>query len=98
MSEPAEVELYVYYKLAGTQRQAALAAFAAACQGLSEPRPRLLLRQDEAPATALETWMEIHTGPRAEQTEAVLAAALAAFVQGQRHIERFVPLSPLTSS
>lgn len=91
-------EIYVYYKLASARRQAALAAFEAACQALSGPRPRLLGRQDEACAGGLETWMEIHTGPQALQTEAALASALAPYVEGLRHIEKFVLLSPLTSS
>ncbi|WP_197047044.1 DUF4936 family protein [Paucibacter sp. KBW04] len=91
-------EIYVYYKLASAQRQAALSAFGAACEALSEPRPRLLLRQDEARVDGLETWMEIHTGPQALQTEAALASALAPFAEGQRHREIFLPLNSLTGS
>lgn len=91
-------EIYVYYKLASARRQAALAAFEAACQALRGPRPRLLGRQDEARADGLETWMEIHSGPQALQTETALASALAPFVEGQRHIEKFLPLRPLTGS
>jgi len=98
LSELAEVELYVYYKLASAQRQAALAAFEVACAPLSEPRPRLLRRQDAMRGDGLETWMEIHSGSQAQQNEACLAAALAPFVQGQRHREKFLPLRPLKGS
>lgn len=92
------MELYVYYKLGSAQGQVALAAYGAACEALSAPWPRLLRRQDELRVDGLETWMEIHTGPRALQTEAALASALAPFVVGQRHVEKFLPLGLLTSA
>jgi len=77
-------ELYVYYKVAAADAAAALALLAA------WPSVRLLRRSDEA--GALQTWMEIHTGPEAIRSEQALALALQPYLAGPRHVERFVAL------
>ena len=78
------VELYVYYKadraFAAQVREAA-GRFAGV---------RLLLRDD---AGEQQTWMEVHSGPHAQQTEQALAKAVAGWVIGERHVERFLPVS-----
>jgi len=77
------VELYVYYKadraLAAQVREA-VSRFAGV---------RLLLRDSEN--VAQQTWMEIHSGPDAAQTEQALAQAMADWGIGTRHVERFIP-------
>lgn len=95
MSEPAAAaaELYVYYRLKAEQAAAALAAFTAA---RGDAAVRLLQRPpaevdaaEEGGEDGLLTWMEVYTCPALEPR---IAAALAGFVQGERHHERFVPL------
>jgi Domain of unknown function (DUF4936) len=82
-------ELYVYYRLAPEQVRAARAAFEAACAGASV---RLLQRQE--PEQGLLTWMEIYEPELAATLEPRVATAMAAFVQGARHYERFAALHP----
>lgn len=90
-------ELYVYYKLPATQAAAARAALAPAWAGLHARWPQLQSRllQREAPAAdGLLTWMEIHRPaagmPAAwEQDLTPLAEALAPWLAGARHTERF---------
>ncbi len=77
-------ELYVYYKIAPAQVAAALAVFE------DWPAVKLLKRADQA--DSLQTWMEIHRGPEAEASERSLAALLAPFITGPRHVERFEPV------
>ena len=77
-------ELYVYYKAdraLAAQLRETVARFAGV---------RLLLRSDEE-AAEQQTWMEIHSGPDAAQTEQALAQALAGSGIGTRHVERFIP-------
>ncbi|MEJ6004307.1 DUF4936 family protein [Paucibacter sp. AS339] len=85
----ALVELYVYYKLAPSQADAARRAFEAAAGGAG----RLLQREE--PGTELLTWMEIYRGPEPQVTglEALVALALTPFISGSRHLERFRPMS-----
>ena len=71
------VELYVYYK---APRELAERVKQAVAQ---YPSVRLLLRDDGV------TWMEIHSGPYAEATEAQLAEAMADWLTSPRHAERF---------
>jgi hypothetical protein len=84
------LELYVYYRVDAAQAEAALRAFDQAGLGLSGPR--LLRREHES--TDQQTWMEIHCGAQAQESEARLAAVLAPYISGTRHIERFLPLRP----
>lgn len=89
-----EPELFVYYRVASSQAEAAQAAFAAAC---ADAGIRLLRRADEVPKStdeeALQTWMEVYpvglTG-----WEPQIADAMRPWVSGERHIERFVALLP----
>ncbi len=90
MSLPAAAELYVYYKVSSAQAGAALQAFDACLAGLTGPRPRLMARDELA--SGLQTWMEIHAGAESAELEQKLAAALAPFISGSRHVERFGPL------
>ncbi|MCV2368955.1 DUF4936 family protein [Roseateles oligotrophus] len=86
-------ELYVYYRVDAAQAEAALRAFDQA--GLGFNGPRLLRREHESPGQ--QTWMEIHCGAQAQESEAKLAALLAPYISGARHIERFLPLRPAHS-
>lgn len=78
-------ELYVYYKVKAERAAAARAAFEAA---RGDASVRLLQRQD---AGEMLTWMEIHAAKQTEP-EARIAAAMAPFIEGDRHLERFVAL------
>ena len=78
-------ELYVYYKIAESDVDAARALVSIG------PGVRLLRRCDTGAGP--QTWMEIHDGPDPVLTEQALAAALQPFVVGSRHVERFVPLA-----
>ncbi|MDN3920630.1 DUF4936 family protein [Roseateles violae] len=80
-------ELYVYYKLRAGLAAAARAAFDAA-RGMAPVR---LLQRDEGGAWL--TWMEIYA-PEQPELEARIAAALAPFIEGERHGERFAELKP----
>jgi hypothetical protein len=84
-------ELYVYYRVEAAQAEAAMQAFDQA--GLGSSGLRLLRREHEP--TVQQTWMEIHCGAAAAETEAKLAAVLAPYISGTRHIERFLPLRPV---
>ena len=90
LSKLPALELYVYYKVDGAQVSAALRAFDEASAGLSGLRPRLLRR--ESSADGQQTWMEIYRSVDALADEQRFAAAMAACVSGDRHIERFEPL------
>jgi len=80
-------ELYVYYRIMPAHAEAARAAFQRA-RGASGVR---LLQRSDAAAEAL-TWMEVYATPEQQALEPGIAAALAAFVQGERHSERFAAL------
>ncbi len=97
------VELYVYWKLAPTKRDAALGDARAlqsrlAAQGIA---CRLLQRADEAapgdgPLTVMETYgagagLDRETADRVVQAA---QAALGAWALGPRHVERFAPCPP----
>ncbi len=84
------IELYVYYKVAETQAAAALQTYEQAQAGLGGPHPRLLRRTEVG--AGLQTWMEIHRSADPEADERCLSAAMAPFILGDRHVERFVPL------
>lgn len=80
-------EVFVYYRLPGARAEAALAAFELASAGSGV---RLLQRADAA--TGELTWMEIYASADQLAHEPGIAAALAGFVDGERHRERFSPL------
>lgn len=80
-------ELYVYYRLRAEQAQAARTCFDAA---RGEAPVRLLQRHDHDPS--LLTWMEVYRGHGTEALEQRIAGAMAAYAQGPRHRECFVPL------
>ncbi len=82
------VERFVYYRIHEADAAAALQAFQAAVPAGSVR----LMRRLDAGAGALQTWMEIHAAETSAQTEPALAAALAPFIQGPRHLEQFIPL------
>ncbi len=80
------MRLYVYFKLHAGDAAAAQAAFEAA---RGDAQVELLQRCDES--AGLVTWMEIYAEPAAP-LEPRIAAAVAAWVVGERHVERFMPL------
>ena len=95
-------ELYVYYKLAPGQLDAARTAFEQLRAALKQPLPglrsRLLMRP--AAAGAVQTWMEIHAWAEGsadapddwvERLERQVAQ-LAGPSVGRRHVEVFVAL------
>ncbi|WP_310383675.1 DUF4936 family protein [Roseateles sp.] len=84
------VEIYVYYKVADANLDAALLAFEQALAGSNGPRPRLLRRLESEASP--QTWMEIHAGADAQADEQRLAVALTPYLSGARHVERFVAL------
>lgn len=95
-------ELYVYYKL--RPEQAAEAGERIAAQRCELPAGvtlRLLQRDaDDVKAADLLTWMEIYQGASAQDlalAERAVAAALAPCIEGERHLERFSSLLPLTA-
>ena len=77
-------ELYVYYKVA----KADLPRLQRILSGWPEVR---VMRQCDGNAE-VQTWMEIHSGPFAGQTEAALARSLQALIIGRRHAECFAPV------
>lgn len=81
-------ELYVYYKVAEAQVEAALRAYEQALPGLDGLR---LLRREPS-ESGLQTWMEVHNGPEARANEVRLAAVLAPYISGIRQVECFVTL------
>jgi Domain of unknown function (DUF4936) len=80
-------ELYVYYRLKPEQAASAQAAFEAARAGAP-----VRLLQGQTPEHGLLTWMEVYGPDLPLPLEPSIAAAMAAFVQGARHHERFEPL------
>ena len=97
-------ELYVYYKLAPNQLDAARAAFEQLRAALKHQLPglhsRLLMRPTTA-AGSVQTWMEIHAWPDGhadapgdwvEQLERQVGQ-LAGPSVGGRHVEVFVALA-----
>lgn len=83
---------YVYYRVA--ERDVAACAEAARAVFVSLPFAVELLRRPEI-RDGLATLMEVHAAAdeqMADDAEARLAAALAPWIVGQRHVERFVPL------
>lgn len=85
---PTGIERFVYYRIHEADTAAALSAFQAAVA----PGSVRLMRRLDAGAGALQTWMEVHAADTGAQTEPALAAALAPFIQGPRHLEQFVPV------
>jgi quinol monooxygenase YgiN len=92
--------LYVYYRVAAADLDAAVAAAQALHAALHAERPTLrceVLRRPGADATGLVTLMEVYAAAievddrLAAQIEARAAAALKAFVVGDRHTEIFEP-------
>ncbi|MBK1686348.1 DUF4936 family protein [Rubrivivax gelatinosus] len=88
----APVRRYVYYRVAerdvGACAEAARAVFASLRFAIE------LLRRPET-RDGLATLMEVHGAAderAADDAEARLAAALAPWIVGERHVERFVPL------
>ncbi len=111
MSEPTPqgpVSLYVYYKVAPEQREAALIAItrmqAELVRDVEGLQASLMARSDDAtPGAPVETWMEVYRHPQglSAATEALLTQrvhALASGLIGQRHTERFVELAVQASS
>jgi Domain of unknown function (DUF4936) len=97
------VELYIYWKLAPTRRDAALAAARALQSRLADQgiACRLLQRSDEsAPGDGALTVMETYgagAGLDRESADRVVQAtqaALGAWALGPRHVERFAPCPP----
>ena len=94
-------ELFVYYRVAAASaygaRTAVEALQAALCAAHPGLEARLLRRRDDGPAGGVETWMETYAWPGTPQgVDAALqraiedgAAALAAWVDGVRHVEAF---------
>jgi hypothetical protein len=94
------VRLYVYYRVATRDAHAAvpcalrLQALLAAGLGVSGE----LLRRQQPDEAGIQTWMEVYElGMRVEVqefdralAEALAGSGLAAYLQGDRHIERFV--------
>lgn len=87
-------EFFVYYKLHAGQAEAARAAFEQAREG--QP-VRLLQRSDTDPVFL--TWMEIYGPalPDAAALQARVAAHMAPFAQGPRHLESFVGIAGLAT-
>jgi len=79
--------LYVYYRVAAADQQAALAAFVAA-RGAA---PVQLLRRPEL-KDGLMTWMEVYPAETLA-LEPAIASALHPWLQGDRHLEHFEPLA-----
>ncbi|MBG6082478.1 DUF4936 family protein [Rubrivivax gelatinosus] len=83
---------YVYYRVA--EGEVGACAEAARAVIASLPFAVELLRRPEI-RDGLATLMEVHQAPdehAAADAEARLAAALAPWIVGERHVERFVPL------
>lgn len=88
----APVRRYVYYRVA--ERDVAACAEAARAAFTALPLAVELLRRPEI-RDGLATLMEVHAAGDeqiADDAEARLASALAPWIVGQRHVERFVPL------
>lgn len=94
-------ELYVYYRVPQTATASAQAEVSALQQRLAHALPGLqarLLQRSDGPPAADATWMETYCHP-----DGLSAAALAHIVAatadlptaraGERHLERFAPLS-----
>ncbi|MCC9597437.1 MULTISPECIES: DUF4936 family protein [unclassified Rubrivivax] len=91
MAAPAR--RYVYYRVAERDVEACAVAARAAFAAL--PFAVELLRRPEV-RDGLATLMEVHGAAderEADTAEAHLAAALAPWIVGERHVERFVPLA-----
>ena len=89
---------YVYYRVA-EDAVAEVAAFVAPCfEALRQTYPGARFELLRRPQTkdGLATLMEVHAGladePTADRVERALAAALAHWLVGPRHVERFVAL------
>lgn len=77
-------ELYVYYKVAKADAERLQRIL------IRWPEVRVM-RQCDASAE-IQTWMEVHSGPFAGQTEASLARSLQSLIIGRRHSECFAPM------
>ncbi len=80
--------LYVYYRIREADASGALAAFRAARGSTATPQ---LMRRPDA-AQGLQTWMEVYDGTSTD-AEPDIAAAMAPWISGERHLEHFVPLA-----
>lgn len=78
------MQLYVYYRVAADHSGAALTAFRKA----RVEAPIELLQRPEPDADGRWTWMEIYPEGWAHR-EPQMAAAMAAWVVGERKVERF---------
>ncbi len=93
--------LFVYYRIAAADLDTAVAAVKTLHAALRTEQPALrceVLRRPRVDAAGLLTLMEAYTAdntgidePRAAQIEARAAAAMKAFVVGDRHTEIFEP-------
>lgn len=104
MNDDNAQELYVYYRLRPAQAAAARAFMLAVRAGLPAGVTLRLLQRaddgDDVEAPTLPTWMEVYSGRSAQDltlAERAVAAALAPCIEGERHLERFSPLLPLTA-
>ena len=79
--------LYVYYRV---PRPTPLRRWPPPRRAGASDEPRLMRRPDSA--QGLQTWMEGYDSAAGE-AEARIAAAMAAWVSGERHLEHFVPLA-----
>lgn len=96
------VEIYAYFRVAAESMDAALADLrefqARLCEEWPQTEARLLRRDDTNITDGLVTLMEIYRWQLRDRAPAAdwLACALAGlsqpgWLQGQRHVERFVP-------
>ena len=94
-------ELFVYYRVAAASARSARAAVDAMHTALRDAHPGLearLLRRSGGPTESAQTWMETYARPAMSAgVDAALqqaiddsaTEALAAFVDGSRHVEVF---------
>lgn len=87
-------DVYVYYRVYGGSQGLACAAVArmfAALQKTVNVTGALSQRADD-PLTWLESYLQVDDGPAFETalSNALNASGLSAYVNGERHVERFV--------
>ncbi|MYN45742.1 DUF4936 family protein [Pseudoduganella sp. FT93W] len=93
------MDLYIYYRVAEAQAAALLPQVQVmqAALGTRHGVQCALKRRPDA-KEGLQTWMEVYGGCapafEAELAQAVLAAGLAAHIDGARHTEVFVDIAP----
>ncbi|MFL9925991.1 DUF4936 family protein [Herbaspirillum lusitanum] len=92
------MDLYIYYKVAGT-RIAALQDKVENMQAVLRARHGIqtALKRRPEEVDGMQTWMEVYMaapqGFEAELVEASQAAGLPALIDGQRHVERFMDVA-----